>query len=219
MKTRKQILITFEGGEGSGKTTQSKLLAIYLKQKGFDVLVLREPGGCPITEKIRNILLSPDNFKLTSLSELFLYEASRAQLTAEIILPALEAGKIVICDRFTDATIAYQGWGRKLPTAQIEMLNDLACYNLKPAITFYLDIDPQEGLKRAKGLADKPYGLAGDRIEAQNLTFHKNVRNGYLDLCKQYRQRIKQIAADKNIDEIQKIIQAYTDETLAQIEG
>ena len=145
------MFITIEGGEGSGKSTHSILLKEYLESRGFEVLLTREPGGTSLAEAIRKILLDPAT-ELSPLSELFLYEAARAQHIEEIIYPALKSGKAVICDRFTDATLAYQGYGRKLDLSLIGKLNNAASFGLKPAITIYMDINPDKGVNKAKGL-------------------------------------------------------------------
>ena len=217
MKKSKPFFITIEGGEGSGKTTHSFLLKEYLEKKGFSVVLTREPGGTALAESIRKIILEP-NSNLVPLSELLLYEAARAQHIQEIILPALKSGKVVICDRFTDATIAYQGYGRKLDLALIQKLNDAASFGLKPFITIYMDIDSAVGVSKAKKLDKEFYGKNGDRIEQESLSFHKAVRKGYLALAKKYPKRIKIIRTNPDINktwalikkEIDKKIDAWT---------
>ncbi|MBQ3835370.1 MAG: dTMP kinase, partial [Elusimicrobia bacterium] len=184
MKRKKSFFITIEGGEGCGKTTQSKLLKKYLEDKGFKVVLTREPGGSIVAEQIRNILLNP-SFKVNPLSELMLYEASRAQHLEEIIKPNLKKGFIVICDRFIDSTLAYQGYGRGLDKNIIKKLNDIASCGITPDITFYLDVDPKEGIKRAKSV-NKGKLTGGDRIEKESIKFHNKVRKGFLDLAKKY---------------------------------
>jgi len=177
---KKHIFITIEGGEGSGKTTQSALLKEYFEAKGFGVLLTREPGGTVVAEAIRKLLLNP-NSNLSPITELLLYEAARAQHIEEIIKPALEGGKAVICDRFTDATFAYQGYGRKISLSLIKKLNDAATEGLVPNLTIYLDIQPDLGVGKAKILDKEEYGALGDRIERESITFHNAVRKGYLD--------------------------------------
>lgn len=176
------LFITFEGIEGSGKTTQVRRLADYLRACGRDVVITREPGGCPIADAIRRILLDPDNNALVSRAELLLYAAARAQHVDEIIRPALETGKVVLCDRFTDATLAYQGYGRGLDTALIRTLNELAAGPLIPGLTLLLDMPEEDGLQRARarnaGTADSE-----GRFEQENLSFHRRVREGYLALA------------------------------------
>jgi dTMP kinase len=214
IKKKKNIFITIEGGEGSGKTTQSLLLKEYLEQKGYKVLLTREPGGTILAEIIRRILLKP-SLHLVPLSELFLYEAARAQHVVEFILPALEIGKVVICDRFIDATVAYQGYGRKLSLQLINKLNFVASFGLMPILTIYLDIVPSRGLDRAKIFDKEFYGeFGGDRIERESIKFHSNVRKGYLDQLKKYPKRIKIIKTQNTIENTQKLIINFVDMVL-----
>jgi len=210
---KKPLFITIEGGEGSGKTSNSLLLKEYLESKGFKVLLTREPGGTILAEVLRKILLNPKS-KLTPLSELFLYEAARAQHMTEIIKPALAKGMAVLCDRFTDATVAYQGFARKLDLKLIDKLNAAASYGITPALTIYLDIDPKAGLKKAKKLNKESYGKSGDRIEMESFEFHKNVRKGYLAQAKKYPKRIKIIKTDKNLRKTQDKIRKAVDAVL-----
>lgn len=209
------MFITFEGSEGSGKTTQTKLLAKALQKKGFDVLHTYEPGGTKISEKIRKILLENVNAQMSDLTELFLYLSARAQHVAEVIKPALTQGKIVICDRFIDATLAYQGYGRGLNKKLIQKLNSLVSQDIKPELTILLDIDPVEGLQKAIRLHK---GGQGDRIEQEEIEFHQRIRLGYLKIGKQDPQRVKIIPAKKNIDEIHQIILGYVNKLLIGIE-
>ena len=202
MKNKKGLFITVEGCEGCGKSTQSKLLKQYLQDKGFTVVLTREPGGNIVAEKIRNILLNP-SFKITSLCELFLYEAARIQHLCDIIKPNLQKGNVVICDRFTDSTIAYQGFGRKIDIKTIEKLNDIATEGIKPDLTLYIDIIPKIGIERAKIKKDFS---DGDRIERETLKFHNNVRKGFLMLSKMYPKRIKKIKTQDTIAKTQKLI-------------
>lgn len=204
MKKHKSFFITIEGGEGCGKTTQSKLLKKYLEDKGFKVILTREPGGSVVAEQVRNILLNPA-FKVVPLCELMLYESSRAQHLEEIIKPNLKKGYVVICDRFTDSTLAYQGYARNLDKNIIKKLNDIASCGIKPDITFYLDVEPKEGIKRAKSV-DKGELTGGDRIEKESIKFHNKVRKGFLDLVKKYSSRIKKIDTKNGIDETHKNI-------------
>mgnify|MGYP002622172253 CR=1 FL=1 len=204
MKNKKYIFITIEGGEGCGKTTQSKLLKKYLEDKGFKVILTREPGGSTVAEQVRTILLNP-SFKVVPLCELMLYEASRAQHLEEIIKPNLKNGCVVICDRFTDSTLAYQGYARKLDKNIINKLNDIASCGIKPDITFYLDVKPEEGIKRAKSVY-KGKLTGGDRIEKESINFHNKVREGFLKLAKKYPARIKKIETKNGIEETQRNI-------------
>ncbi|MCL1971738.1 MAG: dTMP kinase [Endomicrobia bacterium] len=213
MKQSNPLFITIEGGEGSGKTTHSFRLKEYLENKGFPVILTREPGGTVLAESIRKIILEPDS-NLVPLSELLLYEAARAQHIQEIILPALRSGKAVICDRFTDATVAYQGYGRKLDLALIQKLNGAASFGLKPLITIYLDINPDLGVNKAKELDKESYGKSGDRIERESLNFHKAVRKGYLALAKKYPKRIKIIKTNPDVNKTWGLIKKEIDERI-----
>lgn len=216
MKKSKPLFITIEGGEGSGKSTHSILLKEYLESRGFEVLLTREPGGTSLAEVIRKILLDPKT-ELSPLSELFLYEAARAQHIEEIIYPALKSGKAVICDRFTDATLAYQGYGRKLDLSLIGKLNNAASFGLKPAITIYMDINPDMGVNKAKKLDKEAYGKNGDRIERETSSFHKAVRKGYLELAKKYPERIKTVKTRKDINKTQTAIRKAVDRIIENV--
>lgn len=190
------IFITLEGPDGSGKSTQALLLIRFLKKAGFKVLHTREPGGDRVAESIRRLLLSPNN-QIVPEAELFLYWASRAQHVQKVIDPALAKGWIVICERFSDATVAYQGYGRGVDLALIRKMNRLAAGGLTPDLTFLLDIPPAKGLKKvieAKGRKD--------RFELEKLSFHKRVRQGYLVLAAREPRRIKKILVNDTIDHI-----------------
>lgn len=180
--------ITFEGIEGCGKTTQIRLLANTLQESGEKVLLTREPGGCPIADKIRAILLDAKNSAMTPKAELLLYAAARAQHIDEIIKPALNNGFIVLCDRFTDATVAYQGFGRGLDHGLINGLNETATAGCKPDLTILIDCPVETGLGRAiarieAGTAADSSHLREERFERESLQFHQRVRNGYLSLA------------------------------------
>lgn len=177
------LFITFEGIEGSGKTTQIRLLAEHLLAGGRDILLTREPGGCPIADAIRRILLDPQNAALVPRAELLLYAAARAQHVEEVIVPALRDGKTVLCDRFTDATLAYQGGGRGLDRNLIDRLNALAAGPLVPDLTILLDMPAEEGLHRARRRNAEPPFHDEDRFEREALAFHRRVRDGYLAIA------------------------------------
>lgn len=195
--------ITFEGPEGSGKTTQLLLLAKYLKEKGHNVVVTREPGGAPISEKIRNILLETQGFQLGDRTELLLMVASRAQNTDEIILPALSEGKIVLCDRYSDSTLAYQSYGRGIDYEEARKMCLFATKGLQPHLTFLLDIDPETGLERAINSARKKNITAShDRMESQGIVFHKKVRKGFLKLAEAEPERFYIIDGSQPIESI-----------------
>jgi dTMP kinase len=180
--------ITFEGPEGSGKTTQIALLAEFLRQKGLTVITTREPGGEKVAEKIRRLLLSPSS-TLEPLSELFLYAASRIQHVEKIIRPALQKRAMVLCDRFSDATMAYQGYGRGISKRWIREINKIATTRLKPDLTILLDLEPGLGLKRVRRF--KKGSAQVDRLERETLSFHQRVRQGYLELARESPRRIK----------------------------
>lgn len=177
------FLITLEGIEGSGKTTQLRHLQEHLRNSGHQVAVTREPGGCRIADSIRTLLLDPGNDSLVPQAELLLYSAARAQHVAEFILPALEQGKIVVCDRFADATMVYQGAGRGLDMAQVEAVNRFASKGLTPDLTLLLDYPVEEGLQRAR-VRNQSVSLESEgRFELESLTFHRRIRQGYLALA------------------------------------
>lgn len=194
--------VTFEGGEGSGKTTQLKLLANHLRAPGNEVVETRDPGGTTIGKEIRTLLLSPESAPMSVAAELLLYEASRAQLVREVIAPALARGAIVLCDRFTDSTLAYQGFGRGLDLNLIRELNQFATEGLAPDLTVLLDLDPAIGLLRcARSASTEP--SSRDRIEAEPLRFHQRVREGYLALARGEPERIRVIDARLSVAEIE----------------
>jgi len=185
---RRGLFITLEGPDGSGKSTQSLLLARYLEGRGYEVVRTREPGGTSIAEALRRIILNPKN-RISKVTEVLLYEAGRAQHTAELILPALRKGKTVICERYTDATLAYQGYGRKLDIRMVEELNRIGSSGLEPDLTLLLDLDVREGLRRVR----KVSGGKMDRMERESLRFHERVRKGYLEIASREPGRVKLI--------------------------
>jgi dTMP kinase len=191
--------ISFEGIEGCGKTTQVKLLKEYLSAKNHHVLVTEEPGGTKIGHKIRKLLLSPENH-MDPLTEFLLYNASRAQLIREVIYPALVKDTIVITDRFIDSTVAYQGHARGLDSTIINTLNEIVSPDLKPFVTFLLDLDVKEGLKRNRG-AQKT-----DRLELETIEFHEQVRKGYEYIARESPDRVKVIDASGSIEQVNKKI-------------
>jgi dTMP kinase len=206
--------ITFEGIEGSGKTTQIAKVAELLRRQGHDVVTTREPGGCPISNAIREILLNPANDALENRAELLLYAAARAQHVAEVIQPALKQGQIVLCDRYTDATLAYQGYGRGLDLDLIEELNTLASGDCRPHLTLLLDMPHETGLKRALKRNDIQNMSAEGRFEQESLDFHKRVREGYLFLAQKDPQRMQVIDATGTPAEVSErlaCLQAYLD--------
>lgn len=201
-------LITFEGIEGCGKTTQLKLLAEQLRSRSHEVTVTREPGGCTIADRIRAILLDADNSALTPMAELFLYGAARSQHVAEVIAPALASGHIVLCDRFTDATVSYQGYGRGLDLQVIAELNRLASGDIRPDLTLLVDCPVETGLERAMARINNSRGAREERFELESLQFHRKVREGYLALARQEPERFLVIDGAGSIDETAKAILA-----------
>lgn len=198
--------ITFEGGEGSGKSTQARLLAESLKKRHIPVVHTREPGGTSIAESVRKVLLNPAS-RIAPLTELLLYEAARAQHLAEVVVPALRAGRTVICERYTDATEAYQGYGRGLDLRAIKTLNAIATERLLPDLTFLLDVPVTRGLPAARGLAKRlsrraPRANGGDRMERESAVFHGRVRRGYLRLARTNPRRIRVIPWGGSIEQV-----------------
>lgn len=200
--------ITFEGIEGSGKTTQAKLLKGYLESKGLEVVLTREPGGTELSERIRQLLADP-SLPIRPEAELMLFMASRAQHVRELIRPALERGATVICDRFADSSAAYQGYGRGIDLELISALNEFATGGLKPDLTILLDLDPEEGLRRARrGRGDL------DRIELEELEFHRRVREGYLEMARREPDRFVVIRADVDIDSVHRRVREAVERCL-----
>lgn len=192
--------ITFEGPEGSGKSTHIQLLAPYLKAQGYRVTVTREPGGTMLAVHLRKVLLDTGE-GLSALAELLLYEADRAQHVQERVRPSLARGEIVLCDRYTDSTTAYQGFGRRLNQAMIAQLNAIASGNLKPHLTVLLDVSVERGLRQAHRRKK-----GHDRLERAGLAFHKRVRRGYLHLARREPRRFRVIRQRATVAETQRLI-------------
>ena len=193
----KGLFITFEGGDGCGKTTQIKLLDEYLRNKGYKTLLTREPGSKGLGEKVREILLNYDG-DVSPVCESFLFLADRAQNVDCLIKPALEEGTIVICDRHTDSSVAYQGYGRGLDIDRIKKLNSIATSGLKPDLTIVLDVDVETSQKRV--------GTEKDRMESAGIEFFERVRKGYLEIAKQEPERVRVVDSTQSIEEIHKQI-------------
>jgi dTMP kinase len=197
-KLKKGIFISLEGIEGTGKTTQARLLSERFVEKGYEVVLTQEPGGTVIGNKIREILLQIEHGEMSYMTELLLYNAARAQHLSEKILPALNKGRIVITDRFTDSTVAYQGYGRGIDMQLIMSINNIATEGMKPHLTILFDLDIETGLKRNKGINKV------DRLELEDIEFHKKVREGYLKIAEAEIERIKIVNASlplKNVSE------------------
>ncbi|MDY4787996.1 MAG: dTMP kinase [Bacilli bacterium] len=207
------LFISIEGPEGSGKTTIANLLCAYLKEKGYQIVYTREPGGSVIAEQIRNIVLDKQNTKMDSRTEALLFAASRRQHLVEKVIPALNEGKIVICDRFIDSSLAYQGKGRNLGIDEIYNVNLFATNGLLPDLTLYFDIDVEQGLNRV--FKDKNREV--NRLDVAAVNFHRVVREGYLEVLKRYPDRIKLIDASKTVDEVFKQAKEVIDQCLKKI--
>lgn len=193
--------ITFEGIDGCGKTTQFHMLGHWLRDQAREVVETVEPGGTSIGQQIRKILLNPENFDLRAPAELLLYFASRAQNVDQVIRPALDAGQIVLCDRFTDSTLVYQGCGRGLDPATVLQLDRIACAGLKPDTTILIDIDLETSLTRARRRNER-MGPAESRIDDESSAFHARVRAGYLALAEAEPERIKVVDGRATIGEV-----------------
>lgn len=204
-KLKKGLLITFEGFEGSGKSTQIKLLADFLRENKYPVVFLREPGSTRIGERLRRILLNKNNASMSETAELLLYLASRAQMVEEKIIPALKKGMIVLCDRFQDSTAAYQGFGLGIDRKAISLFGELVTRGIRPRLTILLDIGVKKGLGRIQ--RDK------DRIEQRSLDYHRRVRAGYLKIAEDEPERIK-IVKVKTIKETQQEIRRLAEKSL-----
>ena len=204
----KGIFITMEGPDGSGKTTQIKKLEEYLTEKGYDVIITREPGGTKISEAIRGVILNRDFSEMDPVTEMLLYASARAQLVAEVIGPAIESGKAVISDRFVDSSVVYQGIARGLGIENVYSVNSHAIREFMPDVTFLLDLPAEEGIKRKKDQKEL------DRMELESLEFHKNVAEGYRKLAALDTKRIKVIDATLPIDEIYGMIKNGVEQLL-----
>lgn len=199
------MFISFEGPDGAGKTSQIKLLVDYLRALDLDVVLTREPGGCPLAEKIRSILLQRDGGDWQKMSEVLLLYAARLEHIETVIKPALADNKIVVSDRFSDSTYAYQGYGHAMGTKQIDLIDKAAIDGFKPDLTFILDIDVKKGLERTgKRFEDmgSDDGSTEDRFERMDLSFHENLRKGFLEIAKENPDRCIVINADQTIDNI-----------------
>jgi dTMP kinase len=197
--------ITFEGGEGCGKSTQVVRLAAALEERGLKVLLTREPGGTRLSELIRTLLKDEAEDPPVDRAELLLFLAARAQLVRNVIAPALEAGTWVVSDRFSDSTVAYQGYGRGLPVDFVRQANDFACEGLRPDLTFLLDLDPETAERRMRG-REAATNTSADRIERAGSGFHARLRRGFLELAAADAPRFSVVDASKSPDEVAGVV-------------
>ena len=205
------MFVTFEGSEGSGKSTQIELLAASLRTQGFAVVTTREPGGTSIGEQVRDCLHDVKNTRMTAAAEVLLYSASRSQLVKEVIVPALAKGQVVLSDRYADSTLAYQGYGRQLELETLDRITRFATGGLTPDMTLFLDVDVEAGLaRRTVGQAEI------NRMDLQEIAFYERVRTGYLTLAAREPDRWIVIDANRPVDEIQTDIRSHMEERLAQ---
>lgn len=205
MLSSRGLLITLEGGDGAGKTTQANLLYGYLAEQGLSCLLTREPGGTPIGERIRELLLDLRYTEMVAECESLLYAAARAQHVRQVILPALDEGRVVLCDRFVDSSLAYQGYGAGVNLGFLREVNRLATAGIVPHLTIVLDLDPVAGRQR---------GRIKDRIEHRDLVFHRRVRNGFLALAREEPQRMVVIPAEPPPEEVHRQVLAAVERLL-----
>jgi len=210
--------ITFEGIEGSGKSTQIRMLAEHLEKRGFPVCPTREPGGCAIADQIRNVLLHPRNSAMVPRAELLLYAAARAQHVEEVVRPALDQGQIVLCDRFTDATLAYQGNGRNLDRQLILQLNELATGHCRPGLTLLFDLPVEIGLGRARQRETDRQDFSEGRFEQETLSFHQRIRTGYRQMAATEPDRFRNIDAMAPVERVFQQVTLVVENFLTQQE-
>lgn len=208
---KKGLFLTIEGPDGSGKSTQIGFITEFLQSRGYETVLTREPGGTQIGEKIRDIILDKENREMDPMTETMLYAASRAQHVAQIIKPALEEGKAVICDRFVDSSIAYQGYGRKLGDS-VTYINEYAIMGCVPDITFLMKIPPDRSM-------DRITSGSRDRLELEKMEFHRRVYEGYMELEKLFPARITGIDAGRSIEEIKEEIHKHLERLLEKYES
>jgi dTMP kinase len=202
------MFITFEGSDGSGKTTQVKELAGFLRAAGYEVLLTREPGGTPIGEQVRAVLFNPENVQMHLRTEILLFQAARAQLVEQVIRPKLASGDIIISDRYADSTLAYQGYGYARPVEPLRAIVAFATAELKPDLTIFLDVDVEAGLRRRARDGDV------NRLDAQDLAFYQRVRQGYLQLIQEEPWRWVSIDANRAAGVIQAEVRRVVQERL-----
>ncbi|MEC0297451.1 MULTISPECIES: dTMP kinase [Peribacillus] len=195
---KRGIFITMEGPEGAGKTTITQMLGKALQQEGYQVLLTREPGGVPISEQIREVILNKDNTAMDSRTEALLYAAARRQHLVEVVMPELERGGIVLCDRFIDSSLAYQGHARGLDIEEVYNINKFAIGDMMPDATLFFDIDPEEGLRRIQSNGEREV----NRLDLEALDFHKKVCEGYQFIINRWKERFIIVDAGRTIDEV-----------------
>ncbi|PAL09329.1 dTMP kinase [Peribacillus simplex] len=195
---KRGIFITMEGPEGAGKTTITQMLGKALQQEGYQVLLTREPGGVPISEQIREVILNKDNTAMDSRTEALLYAAARRQHLVEVVMPELERGGIVLCDRFIDSSLAYQGHARGLDIEEVYNINKFAIGDMMPDATLFFDIDPEEGLRRIQSSGEREV----NRLDLEALDFHKKVCEGYQFIINRWKERFIIVDAGRTIDEV-----------------
>ena len=212
---RRGIFITLEGVDGTGKSTQFRLLVRYLRRRGYRVCATREPGGTKVGEKVRSILLASRTGKLAPLAELALMYAARGQHLEEVVRPALARGNVVVSDRFNDASFAYQGYGRRLGVAIVQAFDRVICGRTQPDLTLVFDLDPRAALARAHGREVRRNSRHG-RFESQGLAFHQRVRRGYLEIARRDPARVRIVDASRPVKDIQAKVSALVDLFLAR---
>jgi len=211
--TQRGLFITLEGIDGAGKSTQARLLMRYLRRRGLPVRATREPGGTRVGERIRGILLASSTEALAPLAELSLMYSARAQHLAEVVRPSLARGEWVVSDRYNDASLAYQGYGRRLGVDVVKALDRVICGETQPDLTIVLDLSPRRALARARGRERRRNSRRG-RFEAQGVRFHERVRAGYLDIARQDPRRVKVVRADRPPGTVQADIHKIVEELL-----
>lgn len=199
------VFITLEGGEGAGKTSILEPIKEELNNRNYDVLITREPGGIEISEKIREVILDPNHTIMDARTEALLYAAARRQHLIEKVIPALKSGKVVLCDRFIDSSLAYQGFARGLGMEDVLKINEFAIDQCMPHLTLLLDIDPKKGLERISKNIDREK----NRLDLESLKFHQKVYKGYHILARKFNQRIKVINADQSIEEVKSSVLSH----------
>ncbi|REK69201.1 dTMP kinase [Paenibacillus paeoniae] len=207
------LFITIEGGEGAGKSSLIGQLANIIQEKGNRVVITREPGGIPIAEKIRTVILDPEHTTMDARTEALLYAASRRQHLVEKVIPALEAGEIVICDRFVDSSLAYQGHARGLGIEEVWQINQFAIGGTMPDLTIYMDVSPEVGLER---IAQAP-GREINRLDLERLSFHERVREGYHLVMQQFPERIRRVNAEETPERVLQAVVAIVEQRLSEI--